>query len=52
MVTKPERVAGKSILLVDDILTTGFTLEECSRVLKAAGAVRVTGAVVATGRRY
>lgn len=51
-VTKPEKVAGKSILLVDDILTTGSTLEECSRVLKVAGAARVTAAVVATGRRY
>ncbi|NLV37412.1 MAG: ComF family protein [Clostridiaceae bacterium] len=51
-VTKPAKVAGKSILLVDDIFTTGATLEECSRVLKAAGAAKVTAVVVATGRRY
>ncbi len=51
-VTKPEKIKRKSILLIDDILTTGSTLEECSRVLKEAGATRVTGAVVATGRRY
>ncbi len=34
-------VAGKTILLVDDVFTTGSTVSECSRVLKHAGAVRV-----------
>ncbi|HOA54352.1 MAG: ComF family protein [Acetivibrionales bacterium] len=47
----PKKVNGKSILLVDDILTTGSTLEECSRVLKQAGAVKVFAVVVATGRK-
>ena len=32
---------NKSILIVDDIFTTGATLNECSRVLKNAGAKRV-----------
>lgn len=50
-ITFPAKVAGKSILLVDDILTTGSTLEECSRELKKAGAVKVTALVVATGRK-
>lgn len=50
-ITTPVKVADKSILLVDDILTTGSTLEECSRVLKKAGAVKVTAVVVATGRK-
>lgn len=50
-VLSPDRIAGKSILLVDDILTTGSTLEECSRVLKNAGAVKITAVVVATGRK-
>ncbi len=50
-ITSPERIAGKSILLVDDILTTGSTLEECGRVLKNAGAVKITAVVVATGRK-
>ena len=34
----PEQFAGKRLLLVDDICTTGSTLGECARVLKAAGA--------------
>jgi len=35
-------VQGKSILLVDDLLTSGSTVNECSRVLKEAGAKRVS----------
>jgi len=40
-VRHPARVAGRRILLVDDVMTTGATAEECARVLKAAGARRV-----------
>jgi ComF family protein len=36
-VTRPELVSGKRILLVDDIITTGSTVEACGQTLLAAG---------------
>jgi predicted amidophosphoribosyltransferase len=46
-VTRPRQIAGKSIIVVDDILTTGSTVSEVAKTLKAAGATHVHIVVVA-----
>lgn len=47
---KPELVKGKTIWLVDDVATTGSTLEDCARALKEAGASYVVGLAFAKGK--
>jgi competence protein ComFC len=42
-----EAIKNKKILLVDDVYTTGATMEECARILKKAGAREVWGIAVA-----
>jgi len=49
LIKNEEKIKGKKILLIDDVYTTGSTLEESSRILKKAGAREVWGAVVARG---
>lgn len=46
------RTIPKSIILVDDILTTGSTLEACSRILKKAGVERIAAVTVCCGSGY
>ncbi len=40
-VSRPDSVAGMTVLLCDDVSTTGSTLSECARALKEAGAKQV-----------
>jgi len=46
-VRKGHSFAGRTICLVDDIKTTGATLNECAKTLKEAGAAKVFGLVLA-----
>lgn len=45
----PSAVRGTRVLLVDDVMTTGATVQACSRALKAAGADEIFVAALARG---
>ena len=44
---QPEKLQAKAIILIDDVCTSGATLEACAAALKAAGAVSVWGFTLA-----
>jgi len=46
-VTRPQKIRGRTILLVDDVMSTCSTASECARSLRKAGARRVFVAVFA-----
>jgi len=43
-------IRNKSIILIDDIYTTGSTADECSRILKSMGAAKVLVVIAASGK--
>lgn len=46
-----ESVEGQTLLLIDDVVTTGATLDECAKMLKIYGAAAVYAATVAAARK-
>ena len=49
---KSEMLRGKAVLLIDDIYTTGSTMDEAARILKKAGAEKVYYLTISIGQGY
>ncbi len=50
MVAEPEKIKNKNIILVDDVCTTGATLESAAKILKQGGAKSVWAITLARGK--
>ncbi|MCH2214752.1 MAG: ComF family protein [Flavobacteriales bacterium] len=47
-IAEPSKIIGKHVLLIDDVITTGSTLEACGRIVLEAGASRLSVLTIAT----
>lgn len=52
LVKNSNEIKDKAVLLIDDIMTTGITLNECGKALKEARAEKVIAVVIASGRKF
>ena len=48
---KPGDITGRHVLLVDDVITTGSTMEACVNALQAAGDVKVSVVALAAAQK-
>jgi len=46
-ICRDEKVSGKQVILIDDVCTSGATLESCAVALKSKGAISVWGLTIA-----
>ncbi|MCU0409982.1 MAG: ComF family protein, partial [Bacteroidales bacterium] len=51
IVSKPEAIAGKHLLVVDDVVTTGSTMEACVNVLHETADVKVSIVALAAAQK-
>lgn len=49
LIKESQEIKNKNILLIDDVFTSGATLDECSKTLKEAGVKEVWGMAIARG---
>jgi predicted amidophosphoribosyltransferase len=45
--SKSAEVRGRAVLVIDDVFTTGATLNECARILRESGAARIAVLTIA-----
>jgi predicted amidophosphoribosyltransferase len=47
---KSGKILPKTVIIIDDIISTGSTLDACAKILKSAGVERVYGVCIASNQ--